>query len=151
MTKKLALGLVFVAASVFGAEPGGRARYLGGTVASLGTNVDGEVLTATRDLFVFVSQNTTVRIPYAKINLIEYGQEVNRRVILAYVISPMFLLLKSRKHFITVGFRDESDSQQTMLLLVDKRFVRSALAILEARTGCSIQYQDDEARKFRRD
>jgi hypothetical protein len=150
MTKSIALALVLVAAGAFGAEPSGRATYLGGTVAILKMHAGGEVLTANRDLFVFASQNTTVQIPYAKINLVEYGQEVNRRVLLAYVISPMFLLMKSRKHFITVGFRDESDAQQTMVLRVDKRFVRSALAILEARTGCSLQYQDDEARKFRR-
>jgi hypothetical protein len=150
MTKSIALALILTAAGGFCAEPSGRATYLGGTVATLKTDAGGEVLTADRDLFVFASQHATVQIPYARINLVEYGQEVSRRVVLAYVISPMFLLMKSRKHFITVGFRDETDKQQTMVLRVDKRFVRSALAILEARTGCSLQYQDDEARKFRR-
>ena len=133
------------------ADPGGRATYLGGTTAGLEANADGEVQTASRDMFVFVSRNSTVSIPYSKINQVEYGQEVGRRVILAYVASPLFLLLKARKHFITLEYRDEADAQQTMVLRVDKLFVRPALAILEARTGCSIRYQDEDARRFRRD
>lgn len=118
---------------------------------SLATNTIGNVQTDNVELFVFVSQKSTIRIPYRTINLIEYGQDVSRRVVLAYVISPMFLLLKERKHFVTLGFRDESDAQETMLFRVDKRLVRPLLAVLEARTGCSVKYQDEEARKFRHD
>jgi hypothetical protein len=132
-------------------EAGGRATYLGGTTAGLEANADGDVLTTSRDLFVFVSRTSTVSIPYSKINQIEYGQEVGRRVVLAYVVSPLFLLLKARKHFITLEYRDESNVQQTMVLRIDKFFVRPALAVLEARTGISVRYQDEDARKFRRD
>ena len=132
-------------------EAGGRATYLGGTTTGLEANADGEVLTTNRDMFVFVSQKSTVSIPYSKINQVEYGQEVGRRVVLAYVVSPLFLLLKARKHFITLEYRDESDAQQTMVLRIDKFFVRPALAVLEARTGISVRYQDEDARKFRRD
>ena len=81
--------------------------------------------------------------------MIEYGQEVSRRVVLAWVISPIFLLLKARAHFVTLGFTDETGKHQAIVLRVDKHLIRSELAALEARTGHTVQYQDAEARKFR--
>jgi hypothetical protein len=131
-------------------HPGGSARCVGGTITSLRTGMNGQVLTSTPDAFVFVAPSGTVRIPYDKINLIEYGQEVQRRVMLAWMISPMFLLMKSRKHFLTLGFQDADGHQQALVLRLDKRTVRSALAALEARSGRTVTFLDAEARKFHR-
>ena len=100
----------------------------------------------TRYLAVY-SSKTQVRIPYARINLIEYGQQVDRRLALAVVISPIFLLSKKRKHFLTVGYADESGQQQAMVFRVDKSGIRATLVSLEARTGLRVQYQDEAARK----
>jgi len=63
------------------------------------------------------------------------------------VISPMFLLAKSRKHFLTVGYTDEDGRQQAMVFRVDKNGIRAMLVGLEARTGLNVAYQDPEARK----
>jgi hypothetical protein len=81
------------------------------------------------------------------VNLLEYGQSVSRRVALAVVVSPLFMLSKSRQHFLTIGFADADGKQQAMVFRVDKAKIRSILVALEARTGLKIQYQDDEARK----
>ena len=129
---------------------GGPAKCVGGTITSLHTGMNGQVLTTTPDAFVFVAPSGTVRIPYDKINLIEYGQEVQRRVMLAWMISPMFLLMKSRKHFLTLGFQDAEGHQQALVLRLDKRVVRSALAALEARSGRTVTFLDADARKFHR-
>jgi hypothetical protein len=131
-------------------HPGGPAKCVGGTITSLRTGINGEVLTSTPDAFVFVAPSGTVRIPYDKINLIEYGQDVQRRVMLAWMISPMFLLLKSRKHFLTLGFQDAEGRQQALVLRLDKRAVRPTLAALEARSGRTVTFLDAEARKFHR-
>ncbi|MEP6961160.1 MAG: hypothetical protein ABI995_03730, partial [Acidobacteriota bacterium] len=80
-------------------------------------------------------------------NLIEYGQQVDRRLALALVISPIFLLSKSRRHFLTIGYADENGAQQAMVFRVDKNSIRAVLVALEARTGRKIEYQDPEARK----
>lgn len=148
MLKCLA-GLLLVAAVALAGESSFKAEYLGGSVAGVPRG-NGKILTSDSDLFIFELPGSTRRIPYQKINLIEYGQEVSRRLLLAYTLSPMFLLSKSRKHFVTVGYRDEKDEQQAMVLRVDKSSVRSVLAVLEARSGRIVQYQDEEARKFRR-
>jgi hypothetical protein len=95
---------------------------------------------------VYVSKNTEVKIPYERINLLEYGQKVDRRYMAAAIISPLFMLSKKREHFLTLGFQDENGRQQAMMFRVDKNDVRLTLVSLEARTGQAVQYQDEDAR-----
>ena len=90
-----------------------------------------------------------MRVAYDRVNLVEYGQQVARRLALALVISPVFLLSKSRKHFLTIGYSGEDGKQQAMVFRVDKNSIRPTLAALEARTGLKVQYQDEQARKAR--
>lgn len=97
--------------------------------------------------FAFYSKRVQLRIEYGQINLIEYGQQVDRRLALAVVISPLLLLSKQRKHFLTVGYMAEEGKQQALVFRVDKADIRATLVSLEARTGLKIQYQDPEARK----
>jgi hypothetical protein len=129
------------------AQDGAPARYVGGTVAALTADSNGR-LRATDDFFLeFRCRNRELHVAYDKVNLLEYGQSVSRRVALAVVVSPLFMLSKSRQHFLTIGFADADGKQQAMVFRVDKAKIRSILVALEARTGLKIQYQDDEARK----
>src|SRR5436305_7887131 len=149
MTKSIAL-IVLFAAVCAAAQPGGHAKCVGGTLTSPGPGIDGTVSTANQEGFVFTTKTSTLTIPYARINLIEYGQEVGRRVVLAFLVSPAFLLMKARAHYLTLGFTDEAGQQQALVLRVDKHLIRPALSALEARTGHSIQYTDQDARKSRK-
>ena len=63
------------------------------------------------------------------------------------VISPVLLLAKRRKHYLTIGYVDENGAQQALVFQVDKNDVRAALVGLEVKTGRRVEYQDDEARK----
>ena len=125
----------------------GRAEYVGGTSPTLAPGMAGAIAVNDQQYFAFYSHKSNVRVAYEKVNLLEYGQTVSRRIDLAIIISPAFLLVKKRKHFLTVGFTDESGKQQAMVFRVDKNDIRAILASLEARTGQSVQYQDEEARK----
>jgi hypothetical protein len=120
---------------------------VGGTVPGIapksGTKLD---LTAS-DAMTFRSAKAQIRVPYQRINSLEYGQNVSRRYAAAILISPVLLLSKSRKHFVTIGYADEQGRQQALVLRVEKRDIRSVLAALQARSGRRIEYQDDEARK----
>ncbi len=121
------------------------AEYVGGTV-TIGSG--GGVIDLTHEeFFVFRTKKSGVRIPYDRINLLEYGQQVNRRYAMAIVISPLLVLSKSRKHFLTVGYEDDEGRQQAIVLRVDKSHIRPVLVSLEAKTGKKLQYQDAEARK----
>src|SRR5262245_50952673 len=128
-------------------DSGGRARYVGGTVAGLPSKSEGNISMTDEEILLFRSKQATVRVPYNKINTIEYGQRVNRRYAEAVLISPLLLLAKKRKHFLTVGYTDDQGHQQALVFQVSKGAVRSLLVGLEARTGRKVEFQDDEARK----
>ncbi|HSW50691.1 MAG TPA: hypothetical protein VLH09_10980 [Bryobacteraceae bacterium] len=141
--------LALLAAVVPSAAAGGgcAAEYVGGTLGQLGSRVSGRIHITDPEVLLFETKKTGIEIPYDRINLLEYGQQAGRRYLLALAISPLLLFSKSRKHFMTVSFKDEAGQQQAMVFQVDKRDVRAVLAGLEARTGLKVEYQDDEARK----
>lgn len=129
------------------AEPGAEARYVGGTMAGLEDTPTGRIVT-TDDLFLeFRLKNRQVHVSYNQVNLLEYGQTVDRRLLMAALLSPMFLLSKKREHFLTVGYNDTQGKQQALVLKVEKKKIRAVLVALEARTGLKVQFQDNEARK----
>ncbi len=129
------------------ADSGAGARYVGGTVASLSAGADGRLRTTDELFFEFRASNRQVSVAWNTINLVEYGQNVNRRLGLAMTISPLFLLSKSRQHFLTIGYTDSKGKQQAMVFRVDKAQIRPVLVALEARTGLEVTYQDEQARK----
>ena len=129
------------------ARPGSAVEYVGGTLISLSPRTMGWLVTTDPDSLVFNSSKSMIRVPYERINQLEYGQKVDRRVWEAVLLSPLFVLSKKRAHFVTVGFELEDGQQQALLFRVDKDDVRGLLVSLEARTGRKVTYQDDEARK----
>ena len=124
-----------------------KVEYAGGTDRDLAPGVSASLDLADDHYLGLYTHKTQIRIPYSSINLLEYGQKVDRRIALAIVISPAFLMSKSRKHFLTLGYSDESGTQQALVFRVEKSGIRATLVSLEARTGLKIQYQDEEARK----
>ncbi len=127
------------------ADRGADAEYIGGTLQFASTQ---GIIDVTRpDHLTFRTKSFGVRIPYERVNLLEYGQQVDRRYAMAVIVSPLLLLSKKRKHFLTVGYQDDEGRQQAIVLRVDKAHIRPVLASLEARTGLRVQYQDAEARK----
>lgn len=146
-SKKLAV-LSFAVCSVFAAgRNGGHAEYVGGTISQIPEGCSGTIAALDEQYFVFYSKGASWRVPYDKINLLEYGQKVDRRYVAAVLISPLFLLAKKRSHFLTVGYSDEDNRQQAMVFKVGKDDIRMVLVSLEARTGRKVEFQDDDARK----
>ena len=142
---------IFVLAATVSRSPaagaGCRAEYVGGTLSQLGTRVSGRIHVTDPEVLLFETRKVGLEVPYDRINLLEYGQQAGRRYLLALAISPLLLLSKSRKHFLTVSFKDEAGLQQAMVFQIDKSDVRAVLAGLEARTGLKVDYLDDQARK----
>jgi hypothetical protein len=143
----IALAAILIAAPLVRADDGIDAEYVGGTVAVLGSKASGKLRTTDELFFDFRCKGREVSVEYGKINLLEYGQNVSRRVLLAVAISPLFMLSKSKKHFLTVGYTDTEGKQQAMVFKVSKDRIRAVLVSLEARTGLKVQFQDNEARK----
>jgi hypothetical protein len=138
-----------IAAAIFaGCAPAQtRVEYVGGTAAGVESGTGGTIDVGDSHYFAFYTRKTQVRVAYDRISTLEYGQKVDRRLLMAIAISPVFLLSKKRKHFLTISYTDPDGNHQALVFRVDKNDVRAALVSLEARTGVKIQYQDEEARK----
>ncbi len=130
-----------------GASPGYRAQIVGGTVSSAPLKSSGRIDLAGSEALVFRAGDKSFAINYARIGTLEYGQNVSRHYAAAVLISPIFLLSKSRKHFVTIGFIDGEGAQQAIVFRVDKNDIRAVLVSLEARSGRRVEYQDEDARK----
>jgi hypothetical protein len=127
------------------ADAGARVEYVGGTLGFVRSKTAGRIHTENAEVLLFESNGAAVEVPYERISLLEYGQQIGRRYALALAVSPMLLLSKSRKHFLTVSYKDEEGRQQAMVFQVHKSDVRAVLASLEARTGLKVDFQDDKA------
>jgi hypothetical protein len=127
--------------------PSKKAAYRGGTLPHLKPPARGEVSITNADEFVFRHRSGEVRIPYESVNSLEYGQKAGRRLGLSIALSPLFLLSKKRRHYLTLGFKDPEGGQQAIILELGKDIVRSTLAGLEAQTGLKVEFEDEEARR----
>jgi hypothetical protein len=144
--------LVLIAGSVpmlSSASGGARAYLMGTTVPDFPAKCDVRIDMTGDQEMLFVTRMLTLHVPYDKVNTVEYGQHVGRRYVEAILISPLFLLSKTRKHFLTVGYVDANGRQQALVLQMNKNDVRPTLAEIEARTGRRIEYTDDAARSSR--
>jgi hypothetical protein len=146
-SKKLAIFFMAFCTVLAASSNGGHAEYVGGTISQIPEGCSGTVTAGDQQYFVFASKGARWRVPYDKINLIEYGQKADRRYVAAVLFSPLFLLAKKKTHFLTVGYTDDDGRQQAMVFRVSKDDIRMMLVSLEARTGRRVEFQDDDARK----
>jgi len=149
MKKRLGLTISFLAICLplFAGLASEKALYIGGTVSALKEDTEGTISTKDEKLLVFAfKKNQQFTIPYDRINSLEYGQKAGRRLGLAIAVTPVALLSKKRRHYLTINFLDENDKQQAAVFELGKNVVRVTLSSLEARTGRKIEYQDEEAR-----
>lgn len=128
-------------------EDGSRVSYMGGTVAGVPAKSSARIELSGDEALTFSVRGRLIQIPYRDVTTLEYGMHVSRRYMEAVLISPVFLAAKRRSHFLTIGYADANGKQQAIVLEVGKQEIRPLLVSLEARTGRSIEYQDEEARK----
>jgi len=153
--KAVALFLVMaLAAPAFAGIGSKKALYVGGTLPEVKEQTEGELQTGDEAELRFVAKGQSASIPYGRVTGLEYGQKAGRRVgatILAGLALGVFalpiLFSKKRKHFLTVGYSDEAGKEQVAVFELGKDVVRPTLAVVEARAGKKVEYQDDEARK----
>ena len=143
----LAAPVGFAASPVRAGAPSKKAIYRGGTLDRIEPPQTGVVQTTGEETFVFDWGKGRLEAPYRGINSLEYGQKAGRRLGLAITVSPLFLLSKKRRHYLTIGYLDEQGGQQAIVLELGKKIVRSTLAGLEARTGLRVEYESEEARR----
>ncbi len=124
-----------------------KTMYVGGTVNTIKEGTEGKSSAKDDKSFVFQYKGGQLAIPYDRVDSLEYGQKAGRRVGVAVAVTVFALFSKKRKHYLTMGWKDQDDKQQAAVFELGKDVIRVTLASLEARTGRKVEYQDDEARK----
>jgi hypothetical protein len=145
--KRSLLALLVLSSLLQASDTGDRVQYVGGTIPGVANKSSARIDISQDDVLRLATRKTIVVVPYRDINTIEYGMRVSRRYVEAALISPVFLLGKKRTHFLTIDYTDVNGKHQAMVLQVGKEEIRPLLVSLEARTGRSVEYQDEEARK----
>jgi hypothetical protein len=129
------------------AVDGDKAEYVGGTL-TVPEKTEGKFDTKDAESARFTLANgQSTLIPYKSITSLEYGQKAGRRVGVAVMVSPLALFSKKRKHYLTIGYKDEAGKDQGAVFELGKNVVRPTLVALEARSGKQVEYESDEAKK----
>lgn len=125
---------------------GDEAMYVGGTLGAP-EKTEGTLDVSQADSAVFTWKKGAFKIPYKNITTLEYGQKAGRRIGVALAISPVALLSKKRKHFLSVAFTDEQGQKQGVVFELAKGKTRSTISALETRSGKSLEFESEEAKK----
>src|SRR5262249_7385475 len=111
-----------------------KTMYMGGTVTSIKEGTEGKSSAKDEKSFLFEYGSGKLNIPYERMDSLEYGQKAGRRLGLAIALTPLALFSKKRRHYLTIGYKDENDKQQAVVFELGKDVVRTTLATLEARS-----------------
>jgi hypothetical protein len=86
----------------------------------------------------------TFSIKYDKIKTILYEKTSTPRYAEAVLISPLFLFSHSKKHFLTIQYTDATGSGQFVIVHLDKKNARAAVAVAEAQTGKKVEQVEEK-------
>jgi hypothetical protein len=136
-----------LASVCFAAVRGKDAMYVGGTIDSTKPGTKGKLDVAGPAEATFHNKKTSFAIPFGKVTSIEYGQKAGRRLGVALVVSPLALLSKKRRHYLTVGFADAGGTKQGAVFELAKGTVRSVVSVIETRSGKKVEFESEDARK----
>lgn len=143
---RLAAVILIAAFLSFAAVRGGKAMYVGGT-AALDPNTQGAMELTDAGSLTFVAKKGRIEIPYSAVSSLEYGQKAGRRVGVAVAISPFALLSKKRKHYLTVAYQGADGASQGAVFELAKGVVGAVVKTLEVKSGKSVEFESEEARK----
>jgi hypothetical protein len=124
----------FVSAEYFAATPAGQKRAEPGIKGTL-------IFDANSKRVEFLNQTGTwaFTINYDAINVMQYERIGRPRYVAAVLISPVFLLTCSTKHYLTIDYKDQSGEARSVIVRLDKKNARDAVATATAQTSKSVE------------
>lgn len=141
----VSLVMILAAAPPAAAVDKGKAVYIGGTISGFKEKSQAPIDLKNETALHYAGDSLT--IPWVSVQELEYGQKVGHRIGTAILLSPLALFKKARHHYVTVSYKDAADKDQAVVFEFGKDDIRMALATLKARTGKTITFTDEEARK----
>jgi hypothetical protein len=83
-------------------------------------------------------------IKYDAIKSLLYEQAAKPRYTEAVLISPLFLLAHSKKHFLTIQYTDPAGAGQFVIVHLDKKNAQKAIATAESQTGKTVDRVEEK-------
>lgn len=83
-------------------------------------------------------------IKYDTIKNLLYEKTSTPRYAEAVLISPLFLFSHSKKHFLTIQYTDANGAGQFVIVHLDKKNAREAVAVAEAQTGKKVEQVEEK-------
>ncbi|MGA3177956.1 MAG: hypothetical protein ABSE19_11500 [Candidatus Acidiferrum sp.] len=122
-----------------------KAEYLQATATGqrkAGNSVKGTLVFDTERKTVDFLQETgspALSIKYDAIKNMTYEKASKPRMAEAVLISPVFLLSNSKKHYLTLQYTNDAGDGQFAIIHLDKKNAREAVACAEAQTGKKVE------------
>jgi hypothetical protein len=83
-------------------------------------------------------------IDYGSVKTLLYEQAGKPRYTEAVLISPLFLLSHSKKHFLTIQYTDSAGAGQFVIVHLDKKNAQQAIAAAESQTGKTVDRVEEK-------
>lgn len=94
--------------------------------------------------FLQDSGSPVMTIKYEAIKGMTYEKASKPRYAEAVIISPLFLLSNSKKHYLTFQYADEAGQGKYAIVHLDKKNAREAVACAEAQIGKQVEQVDEK-------
>jgi hypothetical protein len=147
MFRRVTFGVGLGALPTLSAVRGSEVLYVGGTINVVPEKTEGRLDISGSDEAIFQCKKGSFRIPYGAISSLEYGQKAGRRIGVAIAISPLALLSKKRRHYLSIAYTDPQGAKQGVVFELSKGRTRSVVSTLETRSGKKVEFESAEAEK----
>jgi len=126
-------------AELFGGTSNGQKKAGGSTKGAL-------VFDTEKKMIEFEAQkgSEVVSIPYSQVKSLLYEQASKPRYTEAVLISPMFLLAHSKKHYLTIQYTDANGSGQYAIVQLDKKNAQQAISAAQAEIGKNVERVEEK-------
>ena len=129
--------------------------YVGGTAAGLVEDTAGLTHTSDAKVFTFEYKSGKLVVPYERITSIEYGETLGHHGASSMAGAALVAgsagvlavrLAKRRRHYLTLGYLDDSQQPQVAVFELGKDRIYPTLYNLRTKTGKKLEFQDEESR-----
>jgi hypothetical protein len=83
-------------------------------------------------------------INYDAIRAMQYERTGQPRYVAAVLISPVFLLTRSKKHYLTIEYNDQSGEAHSVIVRLNKKSAHKAVATATAQTSKSVEQIEEK-------
>jgi hypothetical protein len=129
----------FACAEYFQATPAGQKKAEAGVKGTL--IFDGN---SKKVEFLNPTGAAAFSINYDSIRSMQYERTGQSRYLAALVISPAFLLTRAKKHYLTIEYNDQSGEAHSVIVRLNKRNARKAVATATAQTSKSVEQIEEK-------